>query len=226
MANLKKAIHQLKTETDCSILVTEELHQVLSVEGYKKKSLFQLINTFGQYSYNVQLHFRPVQASEWNIQTAGKLASHINSTFTIPLRLVPARETVADHVNFSTSEQTIMAGKQFFQLHHELLQKQTGDDFPQICEFVGRLSQNYPVAQWEWIVCPKAGTSISLFLQPAAPLDPIHFLRVEGECKVARVSKINVYPFTIEVVFHASTKIEYLPYNRKHRARFNPYGRK
>lgn len=221
---IKDKILSLRNTHDFPILVTEELHQVFSIQGYKRKSLATLLNTFGCISYNIELTFPFGHDEEWKLQEAGRLKSHIQLAATIQVRLLPMKETPPDNYVHITAETATRLGKEIFKNKAAKLLEQQPDDAMGIFEFLGRLSSYYPQCRsWEWYLCPRAGTSLNLHLQPAGVINPKCFLRAQNECTIARINTINIYPYTIEIVFHAFSQIEHLPYNRRHRARFNPY---
>ena len=156
---LKDIIRKLASPLDFPILVTEELHQVLSVQGYKKKKLTTLLNEFGCFSYAIQLFFPSTRDSNWILNNAGKLQTHIQIPATIQLKLVPindaARSIERESVDTTTTEQAIRSGRQL--LHNKILKlKETfAENSDAICEIFGRLQIYYPAfSTWEWYLCP------------------------------------------------------------------------
>jgi len=225
---LKEIIRKLASPLDFPILVTEELHQVLSVQGYKKKKLTALLNEFGCFSYAIQLFFPSTRDSNWILNNAGKLQTHIQIPATIQLKLVPindaARSIERESVDTTTTEQAIRSGRQL--LHNKILKlKETfAENSDAICEIFGRLQIYYPAfSTWEWYLCPSSGTTLNLHIQPVGSVNPDLFIKAQQECTTARINTINIYPYTIEIVFHAFSQIEHLPYNRLHRRKFKPY---
>jgi hypothetical protein len=220
---LKDIIHSLHRLIDLPILITEELHQNFSIEGLKKKPLALLVNTFGAHNFDLVLDYKPIY-KEWELKNAGQISAHVNCPFTIPLRLLPAlhKETAENYV-VPTTEQSVVLGIAVLRGKYDILKKQFPDDYNAVCELLGRLKSYYPTSDtWEWFMCPRAGTTLNFHLQPNGPIDPAFFLIAQKECRLARISTIQVYPCTIEIVFHAFSKIERLPYNRR-RQRFAPY---
>lgn len=223
---IKEVVHRLNESTDVPLLVTEELHQVYAVSGFKRKNLIKLVNEFGLLSYRLWLTYRPGPHPGWDLQKAGRLSSHINAPASIPLRIMPLQD-LPDQFPVAPLETAVQLGERFFSAKLDLLQKQIPDDWSSICEYMGRLGVFYSTASsWEWYLCPRSGTTLNFHIEPDCALDPCHFLRAMVDCQRARINSINVYPHTIEIVFHAFTKIERLPYNRRHRVRYTPYGQK
>jgi len=226
----KDAIHNLHEATDLSLLVTEELHQVYSVDGFKRKNLRHLLDTFAQYNYRPVLNYVPV-LSGWDIQRAGRLSAHIQAPVCVPLRLEPVNDSeclLVDHY-INVPETAIQLGQTFFGTKFESLKRKIPEDWQNVCEYIGRLVPFYRIAnieKWQWYLCTKSGTTLNFHLMPDAVIDPSHFLQVMGECRRARVNMVQVYPYTVEIVFHAFSKIERLPFNRRHRKRYEPYGKR
>ncbi len=221
---IKEQIHSLKSVHDFPILITEELHQVYSVQGYKKKKLADLLNAFGRLSYLIEINFPQFHSSEWVLQNAGRLQTHVTLAATINLRLHPPKEQLLDKHAVITTDQAVKSGTAFFRAKASKLQIQHPNDADAVFEFMGRLLTFFPLStSWEWYLCPKSGTSLNFHIQPTGTLNPALFLRAQKESTVARISTINIYPYTVEIVFHAFSQIEHLPYNRRHQTRFLPY---
>lgn len=221
---VKEKIHSLKSIHDFPILVTEELHQVYSVQGFKRKNLPALLNAFGRMLYFVEITFPFIRADDWKLNTAGRIQSHIQLQATIQLRLFPIKEQCIENVKHLTTETAVINGREFFRSKASKLEEQEPNDAKAIFEYLGRLLHHYPQSRiWEWYLCPRAGTSLNFHIQPTGIINPKHFLTAQKECTIARINEIFVYPYTIEIVFHAFSQIEHLPYNRRNRPRFTPY---
>lgn len=223
---VKEIIHRLGSPQDFSILVTEELHQVFAVQGYKRKTLSALLNAFGCLSYSIEIQFPIIHDPQWKLEKAGLLKTHIQLQDTIHIRLLPTNgiANLSSSIQPLISENAVKNGKCIMRGKAQKLQEQYPDDANAIFEYFGRLNTYYKSsATWEWYLCPRSGTSLNLHIQPVGVLDPLFFLRAQQECKIARINTIHIYPYTVEIVFHAFTQVEQLPYNRRHRARFQPY---
>lgn len=224
---LKEVIASVTTKTDFPICVTEELLQVKQVEGFKQKRLLTLCNAFGKIGYKPVLAFHGLHSPDWTLNKAGQLRHHVALLATIPLLLVPFNAESDTPVPLVlTEEASVENGKKAIGItKYDKLHKQHPNDTLALCEFLGRLRHVYPEAeQWAWYLCPRAGTTLNFHIQPTNKIDPSLCLHIQKQCTIARIQSINIYPYTIEVVFHAYTKIQRLPYNREHRAnRFNPY---
>jgi len=221
---VKEKIHSLKCIHDFPILVTEELHQVFSVQGYKRKNLAALLNAFGRMLYFVEITFPYNHEDAWKLNTAGRLQSHVQLQLTIQPRLLPLKEQCIENAKHLSTETAVNDGKTFFRSKAAKLEEQQPNDAKAIFEFLGRLNHHYPQSRtWEWYLCPRAGTSLNFHIQPTGLINPKHFLAAQKECTIARISNIFVYPYTIEIIFHAFSQIEHLPYNRRNRPRFTPY---
>lgn len=223
--SLQYAIASLKNKTDSAICITEELHQIKQIEGYKCKSLLDMCNTFGKIGLIPILAFHQNHHAAWTIKLAGQLQTHLELNATIPLLLVPfdtnlepARPTIL------SEEMSKEAGRILLGIQYELLLRRYPNDIFAICEFLGRLRGYYPEADtWRWHLCPKAGTTVNFYIEPTSSIDPTSFLRCQRQCSFARIQGINIYPYVIEIVFHAFSKIQRMPYNRHHQNRFSPY---
>ena len=229
----KDTIHHLQEATDLPLLVTEELHQVYSVDGFKRKNLPLLLDTFSQFSYRPILNYRPGPFHGWDIQKAGKLSSHIQIPACLPLRLEPidmdASKMDAAVTYVTSLDAAIQLGQTFFNTKLESLKSKIPDDWRGVCEFIGRLVDMYKnknIDKWQWYLCTKSGTALNFHLMPDTAIDPSLFLQAKVDCRCARVNTVNVYPYTIEIVFYAYTKIERLPFNRRHRIRYEPYAKR
>lgn len=217
---LKDTILGLRSPFDWPITVTELIHQIFSVDGFKKKQLKLLIDTFTPFGLTVMLDYR--MAEEWDMRKAGQLSSHLDTPATIPLRLVPTRGDQADNFVIPSTEIAISAGSAFLRNDAENIKRQIPDDFAGVCEFFGRLSTYYRTENWKWHICQRAGTTLNIHLMPASPIEPVFFLRAQYDCKIARINHISICPHTIEIVFFAASKIARLPYNKR-KSRLAPY---
>jgi hypothetical protein len=222
---IKDAIIKLKSNFDLPLLITEELHQVVSVQGYKRKKLTDLLNVFGRLRYKIELTFPLLHPAYWKLHMAGRLQSHVELPATIQMRLVPVGPDLNSSINSKLSvDEAIAAGATFMNRHASNLFIKLPDDHRAICEFLGRLVQHYDEFKlWEWFICAKSGTSLNLHLQPLGTFNPTMFVTAMKDCSLARINSIVIYPYTIEIIFRAFSKIEYLPYNRAHRVKFQPY---
>ena len=220
---LKDGIYRLHEALDRPLLVTEELHQVYTVEGFKRKNLELLLDAFAIYGYTVKLFYRP---SDFELQKAGRLSTHLAAAASIPLRLEPILTIKNKNVKLET-DTAIDKGRSFFHTKFPALQKQVPDDWQNLCEYMGRLATFYDnFEQWQWYLCAKSGTTLNIHLMPVTTIDPVHLLTAGTECQLARLQNVNVYPHTVEIVFLAYSKIEQLPYNRRNRRRYTPYSLK
>lgn len=218
---VKDGIYRLHEALDRPLLVTEELHQVYAVEGFKRKNLITLLDAFAKYGYLVKLFYRP---SDFELQKAGRLSTHLSTSTTIPLRLEPCLNIDSTLNTPLTPETAIEKGKTFFNTKFSALQKQIPDDWQNVCEYMGRLAIFYDnFDQWQWYLCAKSGTTLNIHLMPVTSIDPVHLLTAGNECQKARLQNVVVYPHTIEIVFLAYSKVEHLPYNRRNRIRYTPY---
>ena len=217
---LKDTVLSLRSALDWPITVTELIHQVLSVDGFKKKLLTLLVDQFSPLGFTVMLDFRT--ADDWDMRKAGLLSSHLDTPATIPLRLVPTSEQVADNFSVLSTELAISAGHMFLRSDVENIKRQIPEDFQGVCEMLGRISTYYKTDNWKWHICQRAGTTLNVHLMPGVPIDPIYFLRAQFDCKIARINHICVCPHTLEIVFFAASKIARLPYNKR-RLRVAPY---
>lgn len=227
---IKDVAHRLGDQHDFPILLTEELHQVFVIQGYKKKSLANLLNEFGCLSYVLEITFPAIHPEEWKLINAGKLQAHINIPATIYLRLLPLKQETLfcntnSHVEVNeTTEIALKRGSAYLKQKANKLYETYPDDAEAICEYLGRLAPYYKnFFSWQWFLCPRSGTTINFHLEPCGVVNPAFFLNAQQLCKKARIANINVYPYTVEIIFHAFSQIENLPYNRRHRARFKPY---
>lgn len=232
----KDSIHALHEDTDLPVLVTEEVHQVFSVDGFKRKSLPLLLDTFAQFRYQPILNYRHLPGHTFDLQKAGRLSTHIQAPACIPLRLEPIRDPIRDPLHndretiFNSEnispDTAIQNGKAFFGTKFESLQRKIPDDWQHVCEYMGRLMPIYKQANidnWPWYLCTKSGTTLNFHLMPDAQIDPAFFMQAKSDCRRARVNTVTLYPFTIEIVFHAFSKVECHPFNRRHRIRYDPY---
>lgn len=220
---LKDTVTRLGSSFDFSILIIEELHQVYAVQGYKRKNLADLLNAFGRLSYLLEIHFPSIHHEQWKLQHAGRLQSHINLPVSIQLRLLPS-SAEEEQPPLVATETAVEMGQAYFAEKTAKLVAQFPNDAKAICEFLGRVAGYYKhMKQWQWYICPRSGTTINLHLEPIGTLNPKYFLLAKQACTLARVATINVYPYTVEIVFHAFSQIELLPYNRRHLSRFKPY---
>jgi hypothetical protein len=231
---IKEVVHKLGNQHDFPILLTEELHQVFVIQGYKRKNLAELLNAFGSLSYVLEITFPATHPEEWKLTDAGKLQAHVRLPATIYLRLVPStREGLFSEGHGQgdekekeacTTDMAIKRGMAYLKQKANKLYETFPDDAAAICEYLGRLAPYYKnFYSWQWFLCPRSGTTINFHLEPCGIVNPAFFLNAQQLCKNARISNINVYPYTVEIVFHAFSQIENLPYNRRHRARFKPY---
>jgi hypothetical protein len=224
---IKEEVHKLGSQHDFPILLTEELHQNYAVQGYKRKNLADVLNAFGRLSYFLEFTFPAFHVPEWKLTDAGKFQTHVRIPATIHMRLLPINPNLSSSTDATVNDSIETAtrrGKAYLKQKAEKLYEQYPDDAPAICEYLGRVAPHYKnFESWQWYLCPRSGTTLNFHLQPCGIINPSFFLNAQQLCKSARINTINVYPYTIEIVFHAFSQIEHLPYNRRHRARFQPY---
>jgi len=211
---LDKAIHELRSQDDATLVVSKLTNNRILVRGYRKQPLDVVVDKFNDLGYDVMLNYGGLNPDTGPLLPAP--LEHLRSTASIVLELHGQLESPVVPALFDGDHLKQLGRGLLTEADAYRLEMQQARDAPAIFEFLGRVLTYYPsAANWPVRWGKPSGNMLRIHVYPGNLMNPVYLLNVQDECVVATVHEITLFPRHIEVVFRMQTDLYRPPRNRR-----------